>query len=110
MSYLMPLAKPTDYIRFGARYRLSGNGYLALPGAVTDDPDLGAKRYNESLLNHYFTEREPVRFRISETFSRFASNRRVIQVNKIISIGEPFEIEALSSFEKYLFLNILSTR
>lgn len=107
MKQLLPLAKASNYIPFGERYRLSGNKYLALPGAITDDPKLGAEKYNNSLINHYLVDREPVKFRIKNTFMRFRENKRVINVKRFIASGKPYSLDSLSQTERYLFVQYL---
>lgn len=108
MSQLLPLATSNDYKKFGNRFILEGAKYLALPGAVTDDPLAGAQRYNDSLLNHYMVDSESLRDRVNYLFKRYKKNHRIKNIKCTVRKGEPYQLQALSPVEKYLFFYYLS--
>lgn len=104
MKYLLPLAKPENYVPFAHGYHLKGKNFLAIPGCVADDPELGAQMYNQNLLQRHAFKNAPKRRRVKILFLKYPTNRRVQKIKGLIDAGTPFELKKLTRTEALLLV------
>lgn len=101
-----PLATPQNYVAYGNRFILSGK-YLALPGALTDDPVKGASLYNKHLIRKlkHLGHSEQRTNRLRRIAQRFETNRRIRRVNSAIKAAYNDELICihLSPLEREIF-------
>lgn len=107
MRKVYPLANPENYIHNGQFFYLLGDDFLALPGAVTQDPKEGSQKYNDCLVNRYLVKSD-MRERVNDLLIRHNKNRRIIKLRNYIKGDIVFSLKSLTQIEVFLFNKIIS--
>lgn len=112
------VAKPEHYHKYNNGYKLSSSTALPLPGAITSNPELGSKQYNEALISYLSPQNDKMKNRIDIIFEKFKNNRRVLKLQNIIIQDKCSVFPGqylynlptlkLSSIEKYLLIQYFS--